>query len=52
MGVRFGMVSDRVVGCGCEICGCGWVSRASPPILVVMVDVVVFCVCVCVCVCV
>ena len=37
-------------GCGCEICGCGWVSPAPPPILVVVVDVVVFCVCVCVCV--
>ena len=41
MGVRFGMVSDRVVsvrlGCRCEICGYGWVSPVLPPILVVLV---------------
>ena len=43
MGVRFRMVSNRVVGCGCEICGCGWVSpMLSLLILVVVVDVVVF----------
>ena len=44
MGVRFGMVSDRVVGvrlgCACEICGYGWVSLVPPLILVVVVDFV------------
>ena len=46
MGMRFGMVSDRVVGvrlcCGCENCGCGGVSLVLLLILVVVVDVVVF----------
>ena len=43
MGVRFRMVSNRVMGCGCEICGYGWVSPMLPLlILVVVVDVVVF----------
>ena len=30
------------MGCGCEICGYGWVSPAPSLILVMVVDVVVF----------
>ena len=40
MSMRFGMVSNRVVGvrlcCGCEICGCGGVSLVLLLILVVV----------------
>ena len=50
MGMRFGMVSDRIVGCGSEIgmgvrfvaVERGGVSLEPPLILVVVVDVVVF----------
>ena len=38
----FKILDDLRSGCGCDICGCGWVSLALSPILVVVVYVVVF----------
>ena len=38
----FKIWDDLRSGCGCEICGCGWVSLALLSILVVVVYVVVF----------
>ena len=39
---EFKIWDDLRSGCGCEICGCGWVSLALLSILVVVVDVVGF----------